>query len=212
MTTSGYRSDSGGSDGGWGWLKPWVELVEAVSWRLGLRIEVDVRIGDWGWGEDWGCWGGGFSLQFVPWVFIFYFGGWGLRLLLLVVVVAVAVAVVRGDELEKLRPWRFWEQILERGRSFSVCAVGFFFFFFWWLRLWLVVVAMAVAVAVVYRWWAWKGQAMEVLRANIRGKEKLHQVEKDGKTVGERNNNKKWIKNNKERIFKWNIKKIEFLM
>ena len=30
-----------------------------------------------------------------------------MRLLLLVVVVAVAVAVVRGDELEKLRPWRF---------------------------------------------------------------------------------------------------------
>ena len=37
----------------------------------------------------------------------FYFGGWGLRLLLLVAAVAVAVAVVRGDELEKLRPWRF---------------------------------------------------------------------------------------------------------
>ena len=30
-----------------------------------------------------------------------------MRLLLLVVAVAVAVAVVRGDELEKLRPWRF---------------------------------------------------------------------------------------------------------
>ena len=38
--------------------------------------------------------------------FFFFFGGWGLRLWL-VVVVAVAVAVVRGDELEKLRPWRF---------------------------------------------------------------------------------------------------------
>ena len=48
---------------------------------------------------------GGFLLRFVSWVFIFYFGGWGLRLWL--VVVAVAVAMVRGDELEKLRPWRF---------------------------------------------------------------------------------------------------------
>ena len=46
----------------------------------------------------------------MPWVFIFYFGGWGLRLLLLVAAVVVAVAVVRGDELEKLRPWRFCEQ------------------------------------------------------------------------------------------------------
>ena len=35
----------------------------------------------------------------------FFFGSWGLRLWL--VVVAVAVAMVRGDELEKLRPWRF---------------------------------------------------------------------------------------------------------
>ena len=35
----------------------------------------------------------------------FFFGGWGLRLWL--VVVAVAVAVVRGDELEKLKPWKF---------------------------------------------------------------------------------------------------------
>ena len=35
----------------------------------------------------------------------FYFGGWGLRLWLAVVV--VAVAMVRGNELEKLRPWRF---------------------------------------------------------------------------------------------------------
>ena len=30
----------------------------------------------------------------------------------------VAMAVVRGDELEKLRPWRFLEQISDRGRSF----------------------------------------------------------------------------------------------
>ena len=34
--------------------------------------------------------------------FIFIFGGWGLRLWL--VVMAVVVAVVRGDELEKLKP------------------------------------------------------------------------------------------------------------
>ena len=33
----------------------------------------------------------------------FFFGGWWLRLWLGV----VAMAVVRGDELEKLRPWRF---------------------------------------------------------------------------------------------------------
>ena len=50
--------------------------------------------------------------------FFFFFGGWALRLWLVVVVVAVAMAVVRGNELEKLRPWRFREQISERGRSF----------------------------------------------------------------------------------------------
>ena len=61
--------------------------------------------------------------------------------------VAMAMVVVRGDELEKLKPRRFCEQISKRARSFSVCAMGFFFFFFfggWWLRLWLGVVAMAV--------------------------------------------------------------------
>ena len=64
----------------------------------------------------------------------------------MVVVVAVAVAVVTSDELEKFRLWRFLEQILERGRSFLVCAVGFFFLVFggWRLRLWLVVVVVAV--------------------------------------------------------------------
>ena len=46
-------------------------------------------------------------------------------------VVVVAVTMVRGDECEKLKPWRFLGQISERGRSFSVCAVGFFFFFGW---------------------------------------------------------------------------------
>ena len=78
----------------------------------GLRLLV---VGLW-----WlGCWGGGhlrgwcgFWLRFVSWGFfilfyfiLFYFGGWGLRLWLVVVV--VAMAVVRGDEFEKLRPWRF---------------------------------------------------------------------------------------------------------
>ena len=38
---------------------------------------------------------------------VFFFGGWGLRLWLVVAAVAVAVAVVRGDELEKLKPWKF---------------------------------------------------------------------------------------------------------
>ena len=77
----------------------------------------------------------------------FFFGGWGLRLWLVV----VAMAMIRGDELENLRPWRFGEKISERGRSFSVCAVGFFFFSGGGLRWWLVVVAVAVAVAVVYQ-------------------------------------------------------------
>ena len=36
--------------------------------------------------------------------FIFIFGGWGLRLWLVVMAVVVAVVVVRGDELEKLKP------------------------------------------------------------------------------------------------------------
>ena len=45
----------------------------------------------------------GEAFRFVPWVFFFFFGGWWLRLWLGV----VAMAVVRGDELEKLRPWRF---------------------------------------------------------------------------------------------------------
>ena len=35
----------------------------------------------------------------------FFLGGWGLRLWL--VVVFVAVTVIRSDELEKLKPWRF---------------------------------------------------------------------------------------------------------
>ena len=65
----------------------------------------------------------------------------------MVVVVAVAVAVVTSDELEKFRLWRFLEQILERGRSFLVCAMGIFFFLVfggWRLWLWLVVVVVAV--------------------------------------------------------------------
>ena len=66
-------------------------------------------------------------------------------------VVVVAVTMVRGDEHEKLKPWRFLEQISERGRSFSICAVDFFFLRGWGLRLWLVVVAVAMAVAMVYQ-------------------------------------------------------------
>ena len=57
---------------------------------------------------------GGFWLWVVPWVFLFFvffvfFGGWGLRLWLVVAAVAVTVTVIvaRGDELEKLRLWRF---------------------------------------------------------------------------------------------------------
>ena len=69
-------------------------------------------------------------------------------------VVVVAVTMVRGDECEKLKPWRFLGQISERGRSFSVCAVGFFFFFWvvggygcgwwwwWWLWSWLSVMSL----------------------------------------------------------------------
>ena len=65
-------------------------------------------------------------------------------------VVVVAVTMVKGDECEKLKPWRFLGQISERGRSFSVCAVGFFFFLGGWgLRLW--VVGVVVVVVMVYR-------------------------------------------------------------
>ena len=39
--------------------------------------------------------------------FFFFLGGWGLRLWLVVVAVAMTMAMVRGDELEKLRLWRF---------------------------------------------------------------------------------------------------------
>ena len=64
-------------------------------------------------------------------------------------VVVVAVTMVRGDECEKLKPWRFLGQISKRGRSFSVCAVGFFFFWvvggygcgwwwWWWLCSWFI--------------------------------------------------------------------------
>ena len=53
----------------------------------------------------WFC--GAFWLRFVPWVFLFYFIFWWLGVELWLVVVAIVVAMVRGDELEKLRPWRF---------------------------------------------------------------------------------------------------------
>ena len=89
---------------GWGGL--WQRFCG--GFRSGLMFGLRFRLGLLGWWVLatvlWRfC--GGFWLRFVPWVFFFFFGGWGLRLWL--VVVAVAVAVVRGDELEKLRPWRF---------------------------------------------------------------------------------------------------------
>ena len=68
----------------------------------------------------------------------------------------MAVTMVRGDEREKLKPWRFLEQISERGKSFSVCAVGFFFFF-WWLGV----------TVVVGGWWLWSwfiGDELEKLK------------------------------------------------
>ena len=54
------------SDGGWGWLRPWVKLVEAIGWRLRLRF----RSGLLGWWVLWRFW-----LQFVSWGFfiLFYF-------------------------------------------------------------------------------------------------------------------------------------------
>ena len=151
---------------GWGWLCWWVKAIGCGFMVVGLLGGGHRRgwggfgcgfvVGsNWGWGSDRGCWGGGFCGSFVAvlWsvlvavcVVFFFFGGYRLRLWLVVVAVAVAVAVVTSDELEKFRLWRFWEQILERGRSFLVCAVGFFFLVFggWRLRLWLVVVVVAV--------------------------------------------------------------------
>ena len=83
-----------------------------------MKIEVEVRI--------WVARVVGFCCGLCCGFFFFFFGGWGLRLWL--VMVAMAMVVVRGDELEKLRPRRFCEQISKRARSFSVCDVGFFFF------------------------------------------------------------------------------------
>ena len=72
-----------------------------------MKIRVEVRIGVVG------------VVGFVAvlwWVFAticrgfffnFFYIFWWLGLRLWLVVVAVAVAKVRGDELEKLRPWRF---------------------------------------------------------------------------------------------------------
>ena len=191
MTASGF-----GSDGGWGWLRPW---VEAVGWRSGLRIGVEVRIRDWGWGEDRGCWGGGFCGGFVVgfrcglcrgFFFFLVVGGWGCGwwwwLWPWLEVMSLKISGHGGFERKYQR----------EGEAFQFVLWVFFFFSGWGLRLWLVVVAVAVAVAVVYQWWAWKAQAMEVLRANIRGREKFHQVEKDGKTMGERD--KERVRNNKK--------------
>ena len=175
---------------GWGWLCWWVKAIGCGFMVVGLLGGGHRRgwggfgcgfvVGsNWGWGSDRGCWGGGFCGSFVAvlWsvlvavcVVFFFFGGYRLRLWLVVVAVAVAVAVVTSDELEKFRLWRFLEQILERGRSFLVCAVGFFFWFlvvggwgcgwWWWLWLWLEVMSL-------------KSQAIEILRANIKEREKL---------------------------------------
>ena len=59
-----------------------------------MKIEVEVRI--WVAGVVGFCCG--LCCGF------FFFGGWGLRLWL--VVVAMTMVMVRGDELEKLRPRR----------------------------------------------------------------------------------------------------------
>ena len=81
---------------GWGGL--WQRFCG--GFRSGLMFGLRFRLGLLGWWVLatvlWRfC--GGFWLRFVPWIFFFWW----------LVVVAVAVAVVRGDELEKLRPWRF---------------------------------------------------------------------------------------------------------
>ena len=76
MTASGSGNNSGGFDGGgsnsgWGWLRPW---VEAMGCRSGLRW--GSRLLGW-----WVLWRfcGRFSLRFVPLVFFFFWvvGGWG---------------------------------------------------------------------------------------------------------------------------------------
>ena len=208
MTTSGYRSTVVGPmvvgvgwNRGLSWLRPWAE-----DWGWGLRlmwgsgIGVEVRIGVVG-VVGFRC---SLCLGFL--FFILVVGGWGccwwwwlwLWLWPWLEVMSLKSSGHGGFEGKYRR----------EGESSRFVPWVFFFFFFggWGLRLWLVVVV--VAVAVVYRWWAWKAQAMEVLRANIKWREKLHRVEKDGKTVVEREIEreweiiKKWIKNNKERIFK----------
>ena len=54
----------------------------------------------------------------------------------------------------------------------AVCVV---FFFFWWLQVEVVVGGgcCGCSCGCGYKWWAWKVQAMEVFRANIREREKL---------------------------------------
>ena len=79
-------------------------VLAAVLWWVQIGVEVQIGVARV---VGFGC---GF-VAVLWWVLavvcavVFFFGGWGLRLWL--VVVAVAVAVVRGDELEKLRPWMF---------------------------------------------------------------------------------------------------------
>ena len=78
--------------------------MAAVLWwvQIGVdvRVEVQIRVArvvGFGYGFVAVLW---WVLAAVCAVGFFFFWWW-------LVVVAVAVAVVRGDELEKLRPWRF---------------------------------------------------------------------------------------------------------
>ena len=115
----------------WVWVWWWLGLVETVGWGRGLKIGIE----DWGWGQDWGLrlrWGSGllgwwvlwrfcsgFSLRFVSWVFFFFWvvGGWGCGWWWWLWLWPWPWFI--SDELEKLKPWRFWEQIAEGGRSFT---------------------------------------------------------------------------------------------
>ena len=74
-----------------------------------MKIGVEVRIRVYGVvgfvAVLWWVFAAVCAVGFIFYFIYIYFGGWGLRLWLVVVV--VAMAVVRGDGLEKLRPWRF---------------------------------------------------------------------------------------------------------
>ena len=86
---------------GWWSLKRLGWVLAAVLWWVQIGVARVVGF--------WLRFCGGFVVGFGYGLChgFFFFGGWGLRLWLVVAAVAVAVTVVRGDELEKLRPWRF---------------------------------------------------------------------------------------------------------